>query len=1245
MKPRRKTGFEQLERRELLTGQLIAKQLAFAKENVFPVAEVGPLSLFVYDDGGHGREIWRTDGTERGTSLLKDISPGYASTGIQKIVVQEEIAYFGVVGSDGAELWRTDGTTSGTLPITTIHNAFVTNFVVDASIDGHVFATVFEPEARAIIVPTNGDPIIELDTLTGLYSTTILETSHSSALLTGRSYDGDLQIWVTNARGDATVPVQRTDQTPGDLQNIEDVFEQSVAHDGKDFIAAIRFGNGTSDLFRITEDGFASRIPGSSQLGTTYSVQRAGDSILVDSDRGQFYLDATGSVSKITSSQVSIPLQPIGESFVYGQLGEYPLSELQLYNSVSGTATKLSAPPLTPGTNIDVVGNWIVYTAIDPSGRELVALNVATDELRTIRKLVVSERIQFTATTDNTLFYQTTASDQMFLGLVDLSSNTDAFTDMFSATASIAGVYGLHRRDQSVHGFLRSDIGTQIFSIELLSGDVRRLANFTADANAIEVEPFTSLPNWPIFAIDGQHFTYQSRERIWVSDGSPGGTRSVQAPTDLNNLLVPRPSQATNGDVYYWDEDSQSIIRVYVDTESQPLIEMIPVGHVDDLVATETGVLFLNDGNAFQIDRGSVDPTLLVGDLSSRQIMPLPNGSPQLDSPFRHRVLDSVFINDTPTAIASDGSLLRSGVVDSLSSIVMRSFPEGASSYSYSDFSSSDGAFFIQLFFDDGDRVFVERPGQAGLQPFFPIERTGDFGIPTRIDDGWILTETVSINQILTWVWKDDGDSPHLLDSTWGQFAAEFDGQIVLRRYPHNVVVASDLFAHDGDDILSLHEMTNLSGYGFNAKVVGESDQGVIVMASTEGPQSQFAIYVWDGFAHGLQPIPEINQLIQERDLGTPGLGTTKVVVLDEYYLFAFDGYVYRVPRSQQSISLAGPNPSIQFSRDQVIVSTDSDSPSNRKQIGDLLSVDLTQTTGALQLVIDDGPSIPINGIHVSLSGDAEVVLTVDESNADVRYEASNEMIGIYVDSRVIWIHYDHSIRLVNNKPLSTGSVGTTRDIVVDLENGQINVRDAVGQDGTVVTLGDSSTIEFMDLLDRLRISGVASENLVEVGILNHTHRLDLLAGSKAQGGLNLSLPDSLQLTSATTDTMGTIARVEQGSMLVAVDITAYPLHNPLKAADANGNNHVSAADALLIINRLATHDFTDVALQPIFPDVNRDGSVSAIDALQVINFLARQSRTGQQVVNKIDRAFAEWVLEETDDDIINHQIPCDQLF
>jgi ELWxxDGT repeat protein len=114
--------------------------------------------LFVANDGTSGQELWVTDGTAAGTTRIKDINPGSAHMSPDTLISFAKLPDGRVLfrandGTTGNELWVTDGTAAGTSLLRDINPG-------SAGQPGFNFATL--PDGRVVFNANNGTSGLEL---------------------------------------------------------------------------------------------------------------------------------------------------------------------------------------------------------------------------------------------------------------------------------------------------------------------------------------------------------------------------------------------------------------------------------------------------------------------------------------------------------------------------------------------------------------------------------------------------------------------------------------------------------------------------------------------------------------------------------------------------------------------------------------------------------------------------------------------------------------------------------------------------------------------------------------------------------------------------------------------------------------------------------------------------------------------------------------------------------------------------
>ncbi len=108
-------------------GTTLVKDIRLGPDASFPNAltAVGNTVFFSAVDDASGFELWKSDGTAAGTVQVKDINPGPASGFLPffaRLANVDGTLYFSANdGSHGSELWRSDGTTAGTMMVKDIN--------------------------------------------------------------------------------------------------------------------------------------------------------------------------------------------------------------------------------------------------------------------------------------------------------------------------------------------------------------------------------------------------------------------------------------------------------------------------------------------------------------------------------------------------------------------------------------------------------------------------------------------------------------------------------------------------------------------------------------------------------------------------------------------------------------------------------------------------------------------------------------------------------------------------------------------------------------------------------------------------------------------------------------------------------------------------------------------------------------------------------------------------------------------
>jgi ELWxxDGT repeat protein len=123
----------------------------------FNMVALGTKLYFPANDGVNGTELWMSDGTQKGTVMVKDILPGAGSSNVLSLKNANGTLYFNADnGTNGSELWKSDGTAAGTVLVADINPKGSSNPRVFTAFNNAVYFLATEPVTGSELWKTDG---------------------------------------------------------------------------------------------------------------------------------------------------------------------------------------------------------------------------------------------------------------------------------------------------------------------------------------------------------------------------------------------------------------------------------------------------------------------------------------------------------------------------------------------------------------------------------------------------------------------------------------------------------------------------------------------------------------------------------------------------------------------------------------------------------------------------------------------------------------------------------------------------------------------------------------------------------------------------------------------------------------------------------------------------------------------------------------------------------------------------------
>jgi len=194
-------------------------------------------------DATNGYELWKSDGTAAGTVMVKDIVVGSGSAFPNSLTNVNGTLYFRANdGINGEELWKSDGTAAGTVMVKDIRAGSGSSSPRDlTNVDGTLYFSAFDATNGDQLWKSDGTAagtVMVKDIVAGSGSSSPRDLTNVNGTLYFRAFDGihGFELWKSDGTATGTVMVKDIragsgSSSPRDLTNVDGTL-YFVANDG-----------------------------------------------------------------------------------------------------------------------------------------------------------------------------------------------------------------------------------------------------------------------------------------------------------------------------------------------------------------------------------------------------------------------------------------------------------------------------------------------------------------------------------------------------------------------------------------------------------------------------------------------------------------------------------------------------------------------------------------------------------------------------------------------------------------------------------------------------------------------------------------------------------------------------------------------------------------------------------------------------------------------------------------------------